>query len=177
MHEGMYEDSKNGKIVLDKRDLKALSSDIRVEILKKLDSGSKTLRKLSDELNLPKSTVHENLTILVESGFVEKRNEGSKWVYYELTEKGRNVLHPHEKVKIILLLSSAILSYAGGVMEIYLFIHRARPEEGVKGIPFHPEHLILGLILVIIGAILLYSGLQKKAGTQFCSVSSKPNPK
>jgi len=160
--EGMYEDNESGKIVLDKRDFKALSSDIRVEILKKLDSGCKTLRKLSDELNLPKSTVHENLTVLVESGFVERRNKGSKWVYYELTEKGRSVLHPHEKVKIILLLSSAVLSYAGGIMEIYLFIQRTHPEEGVKGIPFHPEHLILGIILVVVGTILLYSGLRKK---------------
>ncbi len=158
--ERMFEESENGIILLGKRDLKVLSSDIRVEILKKLDSGCKTLRKLGNELNLPTSTVHENLTILVESGFVEKRNEGSKWVYYELTEKGKSVLHPHEKVKIILLLSSAILSYAGGIMEIYLFL-QGTPEEGVKGAPFHPEHLILGFVLAVIGTILLYSGLRK----------------
>ena len=160
--ERMFEESENGKIVLYKRDFKVLSSDIRVEILKKLDSGCKTLRKLSDELNLPKSTVHENLTILVESGFVEKRNDGSKWVYYELTKKGRSVLHPHKKVKIILLLSSATLSFAGGIMEIYLFLQRTH-EEGVKGAHFYPEHLVLGFVLVVIGTILLYSGLRKSS--------------
>ncbi len=159
--EKIYENDESREIVLDKQDFKALSSDVRVEILKKLDFGCKTLRKLSDELNLPKSTVHENLAILVKSGFVEKRNEGSKWVYYELTDKGRTLLHPHEKIKIILLLSSAALSYTGGIVEILLFIQEIYSKGNVKGI-FHPEYLITGVIFVAIGTMLLYSALRKK---------------
>ncbi len=152
-------DNKNGKIVLDRQDLKALSSDIRIEILKKLDSGSKTLRKLSNELNLPKSTVHENLTVLVKSGFIEKRNEGSKWAHYVLTKKGKSVLHPHEKVKIILLISFGILSCTGGIIGVYQFMQRIH--YNVKGEIFHPEYLILYIILVAAGTVLLYSGLRK----------------
>ncbi len=155
---GLHEVKENGKITLDRIDLKALSSDVRLEILKKLDRECKTLRKLSEELNLAKSTIHENLTVLIESGFVKKKNTGSKWVHYELTEKGRNILHPHEKIKIVIILSSAILSYIGGITEIYLFIIQKHPEVGVKGAPFHLEHLVLGFIFVILGTVLLYMG-------------------
>ena len=116
---------------------------------------------MTDDLNLPKSTVHENLAILVDSGFVEKRNEGSKWVYYELTEKGKDILHP-QKSRMVLLLSSAALSYVGGILEIYLFVHSAHPEKGVKGVSLHPEYLILGIILLILGTVLLYLALRKK---------------
>ena len=55
------------------------------------------LKELCDELNLPKSTIRENLTVLVESDLVRKRHRGIKWVYYELTEKGKGMLHPHEQ--------------------------------------------------------------------------------
>ena len=85
------------KVVLDKQIFSALSSDTRINILKKLDPKRMTLKKLCDELNLPKSTMRENLTVLVESDLVRKKNICIKWVYYELTEKGKEMLHPHEQ--------------------------------------------------------------------------------
>ncbi|MHC1623764.1 MAG: winged helix-turn-helix domain-containing protein [Candidatus Methanospirareceae archaeon] len=59
-----------------------------------MDSWSTTLRELANELNISKSTVHEHLTILVESGLVKKVNKDNKWVCYELTDKGTEILHP-----------------------------------------------------------------------------------
>ena len=69
---------------------------------------------------MPKSTVHENLTVLVETGFVRKINKGNKWVYYELTKKGKDILQPHSKKRIVLLISS-IISYIGSIVELYLY--------------------------------------------------------
>lgn len=62
------------EIIIDKDSIDVLSSDTRVAILKSLDStGSMTATRLSEVLNLSKSTVHEHLTRLAEAGFVKKR--------------------------------------------------------------------------------------------------------
>ncbi|MCD6456753.1 MAG: winged helix-turn-helix transcriptional regulator [Methanophagales archaeon] len=143
------------KIALDKQIFSALSSEIRINILKKLDSKRRTLKELCDELNLPKSTIRENLTVLVESDLVRKRNIGNKWVYYEPTEKGRRLLYPHEMTKIIILLSSAALSFIGGIIELYWFIKSAFPEEVLEGgvSLYEPKYLIFGVILILVGVL------------------------
>jgi ArsR family transcriptional regulator len=149
------------KIALDKRIIGALASETRIDILKKIDSGPMTLSKLTDELNISKSTVHEHLTILIESGLVKKVNRDNKWVYYELTDKGMEILHPHKMTKIIVLLSVAILSFVVGIVGLYWFVRSIFifPEETLKAIaPYEPVHLISGLILISLGIILLSFG-------------------
>ncbi len=42
------------KITLDKRTIRALASETRVDILKRLDSGSMALRDLTTDLNISK---------------------------------------------------------------------------------------------------------------------------
>jgi len=81
------------KITLDKETIRALASETRTDILKKIDSWSMTLNKLTDDLNISKPTVHKHLTILIESGLVKKVNKDNKWAYYELTGKGTEILH------------------------------------------------------------------------------------
>ena len=146
------------KIALDKQIFSALSSETRINILKKLDSKRRTLKELCDELNLSKSTIRENLTVLVDSDLVRKGNIGNKWVYYEPTEKGRRLLHPREMTKIILLLSSAALGFVGGIIEIYLFIKSAFPEEVLEGgvSLYEPKYLIFGVILLSLGILFSY---------------------
>ncbi len=68
-----------------------------------------TLKDLTDELNISKSTVHEHLTILIESGLVRKVNKNNKWVYYELTEEGREILHSCKSPKKIIILLYFVL--------------------------------------------------------------------
>ncbi len=156
------------KIALDKQIFSALSSETRITVLKKLDSKRRTLKELCDELNLPKSTVRENLTVLVESDLVRKRNIGNKWVYYEPTEKGRRLLHPHELTKVIILLSSAALGFVGGIIEIYLFIKSAFPEEVFVvteegGVPlYEPKYLIFGVILLLLSVLFSYLALRMR---------------
>ena len=150
------------KITLDKRTIRALASETRVDILKKIDSRSMTLNKLTDDLNVSKPTVHEHLTILIESGLVKKVNKDNKWVYYELTDKGMEILHPHKKTKIMVLVSSAILSFVAGIVEIYLAVRSVFPEEGLKDVDvvdvalYEPEHLITGFVLISFGFLFLY---------------------
>jgi len=145
------------EITLDKKILGALSSEARANILKSLDIRRMTVTELSKRLNLPKSSVHENLNRLVDTDLVKKNDNGNKWIYYELTEKGRRLLHPHEMTKIILLLSSAALSFVGGIIEIYWFIKSVFPEEVIRGMPpYEPKYLIFGVILLLLGVLFLY---------------------
>ncbi|KUK97438.1 MAG: Regulatory protein ArsR [Methanothrix harundinacea] len=71
--------------------IKALASDKRLNILIYLILQRKTVTALSKELNIPKSTTYDNLVVLIDSGLV-KKNKGNKWVYYELTAKGREII-------------------------------------------------------------------------------------
>lgn len=70
--------------------IKALSSDKRFHILARLWSHNMTVTDLSRDLNLPKSTIYDNLMVLVNSGLV-KKNKRNKWVYYELTKYGHEI--------------------------------------------------------------------------------------
>ncbi|MEA2033821.1 MAG: ArsR family transcriptional regulator [Euryarchaeota archaeon] len=152
------------KITLDKKALGALSSETKVNILKSLDVRRMTASELSRRLNLPKSTIYENLDRLVDTDLVKKNDNGNKWIYYELTEKGRRLLHPHEMTKIILLLSSAALSFVGGIIEMYWFIKSTFPEreEEVTGIVplYEPKYLIFGVILLLLSVLFSYLALR-----------------
>ena len=109
------------KITIDKKALFALASETRIEILKKLDEKRMTLTELSEVLDISKASVKEHLDRLVEAGLIERIDEGRKWVYYELTDKGRRILHPERATKIFLLLASATLSITAGVYEVFRF--------------------------------------------------------
>jgi len=102
------------KITLDQESFKALASEVRVDILKKLDERRQTVTDLSNFMGLSKPTLLEHLEKLQSAGLVKRVDEGRKWIYYELSDKGRKVLHP-ERVSIVLALSSAAGLAAIGV--------------------------------------------------------------
>lgn len=95
---------------------------------------------------------------MVESGLVRKKNIDSKWVYYVLTEEGRGILHSGKnQKKIIILLSSAILSFIAGIVEIYQVVRSIFLPKGVPalGVP-EVGHLIIGLILISLVFLFLH---------------------
>jgi len=100
-------------ITLDQESFKALASEVRVEILKRLDERRETVTDLSGLLGLSKPTLLEHLEKLQSAGLVKRVDEGRKWIYYELSSKGRKLLHP-ERVAIVLALSSAVVLAAIG---------------------------------------------------------------
>jgi len=159
-------------VKIDRKALFALASETRIEILKKLDERRMTLTELSKELNMSKTAVKEHLDKLVQAGLIIKVDEGRKWMYYELTEKGKRILHPESRTKIILLISSAIASVLAGLFELYKFIviklavpttpapapipvpTPTRPTSPAPS-PTNPEvHLLASLFLISLGILM-----------------------
>lgn len=108
------------KIVLDQESFKALASDTRIEILKRLDSSQRTVTDLANELKVNKSAVYKHLSRLLDAGLVKKVEDNRKWVYYRLSMKGANLLHP-ERVQIALMLSASILALTLAAYNLYLY--------------------------------------------------------
>src|SRR2546425_12312328 len=112
-------DSSGGKITLDQESFRALASDVRVEVLKRLDARRETVTDLSNLLALSKPTLLEHLEKLQNAGLVKRIDEGRKWIYYELTDKGRKILHP-ECVAITLALGAAVVLTALAASDVRL---------------------------------------------------------
>ncbi len=113
---------------LDEETAKVLSSDTRKEIIRLLGERNMTVTELSKSLELSKSTVHEHLTKLLEAGFVNKLDqEGKKWVYYELTKKGKDVVG--NRVKKVLLFASSALAGVLGVHQLFSYFTGERVVE------------------------------------------------
>jgi len=99
---------------IDRKTLKALAADTRLDILKSLGKRRKMPSELSRELSLAPSTVIEHLNRLEEADLVRREETGHKWIYYNLTEKGESLIKPRFPVQFILVLSiSLIIIFAG----------------------------------------------------------------
>ncbi|MFA5931633.1 MAG: winged helix-turn-helix domain-containing protein [archaeon] len=103
------------RVVLDEKSFKALSADSRINILKNLSDRRRTLTELSQKLNLGGSTIKEHCEILVDAELIKQIDEGRKWKYYELTSKGKQIVHPSlmEEVKVLIVLSLATVVVGG----------------------------------------------------------------
>lgn len=103
----------------DEEVLKALVSDTRRDIVKKLSDGDRTPSDLSKMLDKSKSTVVEHLDKLIKAGLVEKiERPGRKWVFYSLTRKGESYVSQKSK-KLIIILSSVFISFLGGTFSLF----------------------------------------------------------
>jgi DNA-binding transcriptional ArsR family regulator len=168
-------DSGGGKITLDQESFRALASDVRVEVLKRLDARRETVTDLSNLLSLSKPTLLEHLEKLQSAGLVKRIDEGRKWIYYELTDKGRKILHP-ERVAITLALGVAVVLAAIGALYLLLaggvsYEGRAPSTAGpslMETMPASPG--ILGLVFILfslssVGAALAlrFYGLRRRA--------------
>ncbi|WP_054251373.1 ArsR/SmtB family transcription factor [Neofamilia massiliensis] len=67
---------------------KAFSVAIRLEILDLLKNGEQCACVLLEKLDLTQSGLSYHMKILIESGIVTARKDG-KWVYYTISEQGR----------------------------------------------------------------------------------------
>jgi DNA-binding transcriptional ArsR family regulator len=164
----------NRKIVLDQESFKALASDTRIEILKKLDNTQLTVTDLANAMVVNKSAVHKHLTRLVEAGLVKKKEGERKWVYYTLSLKGAQLLHP-ERVQIALMLAATAVAVTFGLFQImgYLSGYGATvgfasdvpvgstgglsgPTASSLDVLLHnTDLLVIGTAMVAIGAVLV----------------------
>lgn len=113
----MFED----KIILDDTSFKALSSESRVNILKNLNTRRMTLSELSKKLNLENSTIKEHCNLLVKADLIKQIDEGRKWKYYELTNKGKNIIQPNlvEQIKVLIVLCFGVFIF-GGILTLLI---------------------------------------------------------
>jgi DNA-binding transcriptional ArsR family regulator len=100
----------SSKITLDQDTFKVLASETRIDILKNLDKSQLTVSDLARAMNMSKATLFEHLDKMVKVGIIKKVEDKRKWVYYKLTWKGKNILHP-ERIKIAIVLSVIIAAF------------------------------------------------------------------
>src|SRR5439155_876882 len=82
-----------------------------------LASSARELKRPTLAGSSPRPLLIRSLELFRHAGLVKRIDEGRKWIYYELTDKGRKILHP-EKVAITLALASAIVSAAIGAFAL-----------------------------------------------------------
>jgi DNA-binding transcriptional ArsR family regulator len=106
------------QVILDDKSFKALAAESRVNILKKLTTRRMTLSELSTRLSLRNSTIKEHCNLLLDADLVKKIDEGHKWKYYELTNKGKEIILPSQKsdVKVLITLSISAIIFASIVL-------------------------------------------------------------
>ena len=101
--------------------MKVISADTRTEILKALEHRQMTASELSRYLNKHVTTVTEHLGLLNKSNLVERiERPGRKWIYYKLSNVGRQMLHP-QPYKVILVLTLSFLALGVGAYLIPLY--------------------------------------------------------
>jgi len=98
-------------------ELKVLSSDTRLRILNELKERPTTVSFLSKTLNKHVTTVSEHIEKLENAGLVERhQRNGGKFVFYNLTNKGKRIIESTLNIKLVLsgaVLSLLIIFYIG----------------------------------------------------------------
>lgn len=102
------------QITLTADTFKALAGEKRVQILKELGQRRKTQSEIAQKLGLSAPTVAEHLSLLEKAGLVHAIDEGRKWKYFALTEKGKEILNPGE-TRILVLLGTSFIGFLGMV--------------------------------------------------------------
>jgi DNA-binding transcriptional ArsR family regulator len=161
---------------IDRELIKALSCETRIKILKSLGRRRKTLSELAYELELGFSTVKEHLDKLLGVELIEKIDDGHKWKYYELTQRGKQIVAPKKRLFAILV-SSLGLTAIGlyGIVSNFL----ARKQELLKSTPLLARevsgiapsiseaapietNLFPFLLCLVAGLILLFVWMKKR---------------
>lgn len=110
------------EIELSKEAVKALLSETKLQVMNALKERKKTVSELSEELKLSKSTLHQHLQELTLTGLILRNEDERKWVYYELSRKGRKVIEPSQGRKIVVFLSLTFLALLIIALLIFQFI-------------------------------------------------------
>jgi DNA-binding transcriptional ArsR family regulator len=150
------------EVTLDRGDIAALSSDVRVAILKALDSRPMTMSELADRLGLARSTIHGHLSVLADADLVHHEN-ARKWRDYTLTEKGRRILHPGRDHRIIIILGTSLVAMTAGVLCVTSFLHGFTIQGG--SVVREPLLLYAGEALLGVTFVLWYLAMRCRRRT------------
>ena len=157
--------------ILDKQSLKALSAETRQEMIKLLSQRPYTASELSKLLGKHVTTIAEHLSMLEHSEIVSKKDDGHKWLYYKLTEKGEKLTKPKYYAWTIMFVLSGI-AIIGGIVDLFSYTYSATSLSreaaqaayntgGAQASPVLSSGILLiiaGIILIIIALILKKKG-------------------
>ncbi|MBO8181644.1 MAG: winged helix-turn-helix transcriptional regulator [Archaeoglobus sp.] len=112
------------------RSLRDIFTTSRSRILSQLKSRPYTISELAKITGYSKPTLAYHLEKLCETGMVKRVENGRKWVYYELTEKGRKLI-TRDAALLVGLLFAAISSF---ILSAYRLLTKA-PIYGAEKAP------------------------------------------
>jgi len=151
-------------MIIDRKVLKVLAEDTRMNIIKELSNGSRTPSDLSRKLNKSSATIVEHLDILCNSGLVRKiENSNRKWVFYALTDRCVDIISNKSRGLVIILAISLVVLVVGGSFLGFIYSYqagtfaaKAPASESEKGgtLPANkPEFPYVLAVLIAIGII------------------------
>ena len=147
---------------LDKKIIKALASDRKREILKSLAERRKTSTEISKQLNLAPSTAIEHVKQLEVLKLIKRIETGNKWIYYELTQDGKDLIKPSFPIKIVLVLSLGFIMLFGGffgmfpkIFQSQTFSKQMAAAEALSSEVHFDNFYLLFVVLFVIGFILI----------------------
>jgi predicted ArsR family transcriptional regulator len=138
-----YYDMDSDRIVLDRESFRALAVDSRINILKYLDERPHTLTELAAALELSHGTVKEHLEVLEGSGLILKNDEGRKWKYYVLTDKGKTLINPREARVFFSFMLSLVATLVLGLSLMIRKFLGAEPQQMVMRAETASDMMIL----------------------------------
>lgn len=115
--------------------IKVLASDSRRDILRHLGDRRRNLTELAAVLGLKKATVLEHLKKLTEAGLIRRLDEDDRlWIYYELTPRGRRLVHPgRTRFYLLMGASAAAVLLLGIVLAVGLSSWSPDPQSSDTG--------------------------------------------
>lgn len=114
-HSFLNEGRQKPHVEIDRSTIRALSADSRLKILKLLAGRRATGADISRALGLSPSTVNEHMKKLEASNLVLRKETGNKWIYYEVSEKGRALVAPAaQPLQFVVVLAIGVLLFLGG---------------------------------------------------------------
>ncbi len=116
------------EVTVDRKTLKALGADTRINILKNLARKRMTQAELADALGISAPSVKEHMDQLVNVDLIEVNDTGRKWKYYSVTQKGKTIVEP-SNVKVWFLLSISLLALVASFSQLYGVFSNQIPEE------------------------------------------------
>ncbi len=151
------------ELTLEQSAIRALSSDVRVGILRSLSDKQKTLSDLAREMDLNKATIYKHINVLLNAELISrKERKGHKWIYYNLSWKGSSLLHPETSyVRLALPMSMAL--FAAGILSIFRYMTTLVERGGgaYASAGYTAPYLILGAACIVAFVGLLGIVLRK----------------
>jgi DNA-binding transcriptional ArsR family regulator len=106
-------------VQIDRDTIKALGSETRLEILRRLGERQMTESEVSRSIGKHVTTVAQHMRVLERRNLVERMERpGRKWIYYKLSSSGKRIVHPSDHGFVFGLLGSLGMIVTGAAFSM-----------------------------------------------------------